>query len=77
MGNVSEIRIFISSTFRNLNDERSYIVNVIFPELVRITRERGVTLTPIDLRWGIPDEESIFKVIQTCFDEIDKARPIL
>ena len=75
MGNVNEIRLFISSTFRDLNDERSYIVNVIFPELVRITRERGVTLTPIDLRWGIPDEESIFKVIQTCFDEIDKARP--
>ncbi|MFP3295900.1 MAG: tetratricopeptide repeat protein, partial [Caldisphaera sp.] len=75
MGNVNEIRIFISSTFKDLNDERSYLVNVIFPELVRITRERGITLTIIDLRWGIPDEASIFKVIKTCFDEIDKARP--
>ena len=75
MGNVSEIRIFISSTFRDLKDERDYLMNVIFPELMRITRERGLTFTPIDLRWGIPDEESIFKVIQTCFDEIDRARP--
>jgi energy-coupling factor transporter ATP-binding protein EcfA2 len=75
MGNVNEIRIFISSTFKDLNDERNYLVNVIFPELVRITRERGITLTIIDLRWGIPDEASIFKVIKTCFDEIDKARP--
>jgi len=64
MGNVNEIRIFISSTFKDLNDERSYLVNVIFPELVRITRERGITLTIIDLRWGIPDEASIFKVIK-------------
>ena len=75
MGNVNEIRIFISSTFRDLKDERDYLMNVIFPELMRITRERGLTFTPIDLRWGIPDEESIFKVIQTCFDEIDRARP--
>jgi len=75
MGNVNEIRIFISSTFRDLNEERNYLMNVTFPELIRITRERGINFTPIDLRWGIPDEESIFKVIQTCFDEIDRARP--
>jgi len=75
MGNVSEIRIFISSTFRDLKDERDYLMNVIFPELIRITRERGLTFTPIDLRWGIPDESFIFKVIKTCFDEIDRARP--
>jgi len=75
MGNVREIRIFISSTFRDLKDERDYLVNVIFPELIRITRERDLTFTPIDLRWGIPDESFIFKVIKTCFDEIDRARP--
>jgi len=75
MGNVSEIRIFISSTFRDLKDERDYLMNVIFPELIRITRERDLTFTPIDLRWGMPDETFIFKVIKTCFDEIDRARP--
>jgi len=75
MGNVSEIRIFISSTFRDLKDERDYLMNVIFPELIRITRERGLTFIPIDLSWGIPDESFIFKVIKTCFDEIDRARP--
>jgi len=75
MGNVREIRIFVSSTFRDLKDERDYLMNVIFPELIRITRERGLTFTPIDLRWGIPDESFIFKVIKTCFDEIDRARP--
>jgi tetratricopeptide (TPR) repeat protein len=75
MGNVNEIRIFISSTFRDLKDERDYLMNVTFPELIRITRERGITFTPIDLRWGIPNEDSIFKVIQTCFAEIDRARP--
>jgi len=29
-------------------------MNVIFPDLVRITRERSMDLIPIYLKWGYP-----------------------
>ena len=70
-----KIRIFLSSTFRDLNDERNYLNDIIFPELIRKSRERGVTLTVVDLRWGITQEKSILEIIHICLQEIDKARP--
>ncbi|MEM3455836.1 MAG: DUF4062 domain-containing protein, partial [Candidatus Micrarchaeia archaeon] len=76
MGTVKErtIHFFVSSTFRDLNDERNYLVNVTFPDLIRKARERGVYVTYVDLRWGIT-EESLSKIINICLDEIDRARP--
>ena len=73
-----EIRIFLSSTLRNLNDKRTYLMDVVFPELIRICRERDLFLTVVDLRWGIsnPDDESIIShVMDVCFREIERARP--
>jgi tetratricopeptide (TPR) repeat protein len=71
-----EIRIFISSTFRDMQDEREYLIKHIFPELRSICRERGVEFTEIDLRWGVTEEEAQQgKVLKICLDEIDKCRP--
>jgi hypothetical protein len=70
-----KIRIFFSSTFRYLNDERNYLNDIIFPDLIRKSRERGVTLTFVDLRWGITDEKSILEIMHICLQEIDKATP--
>ncbi|MEM3986944.1 MAG: tetratricopeptide repeat protein, partial [Candidatus Methanomethylicia archaeon] len=67
------IHVFVSSTFRDLNDERNYLVNVVFPELIRKARGRGVYVTFIDLRWGIA-EDSLSKIISTCLKEIDRAK---
>ena len=76
--NRREIRIFLSSTFRDLNDERTYLMDIVFPELTRICRERDLFLTVVDLRWGIsnPDDEKIIShVMNVCFSEIERARP--
>ena len=71
-----EIRIFISSTFRDMQDEREYLIKHIFPELRTICRERGVEFTEIDLRWGVTEEEAQQgKVVKICLDEIDRCRP--
>ena len=71
------IRIFLSSTFIDLNDERTYLMNIIFPELIRISRKRNVNLTFVDLRWGInePEFNKINNVADKCFEQIDNARP--
>ena len=70
------IRIFISSTFSDMQDERNELVSKVFPLLRKEAAKRGVTLTDIDLRWGITKEESeSSKVIDICLDEIDKSHP--
>lgn len=72
----SELRIFISSTFHDLAEEREYLVKKVFPEIRQLCRERGVQFTEIDLRWGLTEEEALQgKVIRTCLEEIDRCRP--
>jgi nephrocystin-3 len=71
-----QIRVFISSTFRDFAEERDLLVKKIFPELRRRCRERKVELIDVDLRWGITEEEAQQgKVLPICLAEIDRARP--
>jgi len=71
-----QIRVFLSSTFRDFMEERDLLVKQVFPELRRKARERGVEVVDVDLRWGITEEESRQgKVIPICLGEIDRCRP--
>jgi len=47
------IRIFISSTFRDMHAERDHLVKVVFPELRDWWEKRQLHFIDIDLRWGI------------------------
>ena len=70
------IRVFISSTFRDMQEERDHLVKFIFPQLRKMCEERGVTWTEVDLRWGIPDEQKAEgKVLPICLEEIRRCRP--
>lgn len=72
----NELRLFVSSTFRDLMPEREVLVKKIFPKLRELCRQRGVHFTEIDLRWGITAEEArTGKVVRICLEEIDKCRP--
>ena len=51
-----EIRVFISSTFRDMQEEREELVKQVFPQLRRLCENRFVTWSEVDLRWGIPEE---------------------
>src|SRR5258708_21323387 len=76
MSTPTELRVFVSSTFRDLRDEREYLVKKVFPEIRALCRERGVMFTEIDLRWGLTDEQaSLGQVVRICLDEIDRCRP--
>jgi tetratricopeptide (TPR) repeat protein len=73
---ISEMRVFLSSTFTDLQPEREHLIKKIFPEFRALCRERGVEFTEIDLRWGVTEEESrTGKTISICLEEIDKCRP--
>lgn len=76
MSSPTELRVFVSSTFRDLHDEREHLVKKIFPEIRALCRSRGITFTEVDLRWGLTDEDVVLgQVIGTCLAEIDRCRP--
>src|ERR1035438_8288813 len=71
-----EIRVFISSTFRDMQEEREELVKQIFPQLRRLCESRGVTWGEVGLRWGVPDEaKAEGKVLPLCLAEIEHCRP--
>ena len=70
------IRVFLSSTFADMERERSYFNEVLVPQLNRICAQRGVSFFSVDLRWGITQEEQVNgQVLPICLSEIDKCRP--
>ncbi len=70
------IRVFISSTFEDMNDERTELMKKTFPRLRVMAAERDVTLTEVDLRWGITQQDSESgKVVKICLQEIENSIP--
>lgn len=71
-----ELRLFISSTFRDLIEEREELLKKVFPQLRHICRQRGIDFVEIDLRWGLTEQDSALgTVIRTCLEEVDRCRP--
>jgi nephrocystin-3 len=70
------IRIFVSSTFRDMIEDRNELMTHCWPELRKFCAERHVELTEVDLRWGISEEQSTRKeTLKLCLDEIRACRP--
>ena len=70
------IRVFVSSTFRDMQAERDELVLRIFPQLRQLCEQRDVMWCEIDLRWGITEEQSERgEVILICLEEIHRCRP--
>lgn len=70
------IRVFVSSTFRDMQDEREELVKRVFPSIRRLCEQRGVAFAEVDLRWGVTDEQKAEgAVLPICLAEIDRSRP--
>jgi hypothetical protein len=70
-----QIRIFISSTFLDMQEERKYLVEKLFPSLRRYCAERDVNVQEVDLRWGITSEDSRQgRVVDMCLTAIKKTQ---
>ena len=70
------IRVFVSSTFRDMQAEREELVKRVFPLVRRLCEERGVAWSEVDLRWGVTDEQKAEgAVLPICLAEIDRSRP--
>ena len=70
-----EIRVFLSSTFRDFNEERKLLATQVFPELNRRARERGVELVEVDLRWGVTQQQAEDgHALEICLQEIERCK---
>ena len=66
------VRVFISSTFRDMHAERDWLVKVVFPKLRERMAKRNLYLVDVDLRWDLTEEEAEHgKVLGVCPDEIE------
>src|SRR5690606_32514996 len=52
------IRVFISSTFIDMQKERDILIRFIFPELKSLFKDRRIDVVEIDYRWGITEDEA-------------------
>ena len=70
-----EVRIFLSSTFSDMEEERAALVKT-FNVLKINANRRSVSLSILDLRWGVTEEESKNgKVLSVCLNEIEHSHP--
>ncbi len=70
------VRVFISSTFRDMHAERDHLVKVVFPALREQLEKHRIDLIDIDLRWGVTREQAENdEVLALCLQQIDKCRP--
>lgn len=70
------IRVFVSSTFRDMHEEREELVKRVFPQIRRLCETRNVVWSEVDLRWGVTDEQKAEgAVLPICLAEIDRSRP--
>ncbi len=66
------VRVFISSTFRDMQAERDHLVRFVFPRLRETLLRRRIHLVDVDLRWGVTRDQDAFDL---CMDEIDRCQP--
>lgn len=68
-------RIFVSSTFSDLKEERNVLQMKVFPRLRELCQEYGCKFQAIDLRWGVREEAAIDQqTMRICLDEIDRCQ---
>ncbi len=73
--------VFISSTFADMQAERDYLKQIVFPKVEEELQKRRIKLEIVDLRWGVDttsmkqESEREANVLKVCLEEIKRCRP--
>lgn len=75
-------KIFVSSTFKDMQFERDHLHSRIVPLLDAQAAAYGESVSLVDLRWGVDttdldSAEGARKVLSVCIDEIDRCKPYM
>ena len=69
------IRVFLSCTFRDSDDERSYLLQHVFPRGRQDCAQRSVGFIEIGLRLGVIEQASQnCLTVERCLSEIERSR---
>lgn len=69
------IRLFISSTFRDMHGERDLLLRSLLPALQARAAPYRISLHAIDLRWGITEEETRRnRQLEVCLGEVENSQ---
>lgn len=66
------VRVFISSTFRDMQAERDWLARFVFPRLREELVKYRVHFVDVDLRWGVTSDQNALGV---CREVIDECHP--
>jgi WD40 repeat protein len=68
-------RVFLSSTFEDLIQERSALQREVFPTLAKQCDSHGARFQAIDLRWGVREEAALDqRTMDICLREIERCQ---
>ena len=75
-------KIFVSSTFKDMQEERNLLNNIVLPKIKNYAKKYNEEIYFTDLRWGVntdnlDSDEGAKKVLEVCFKEIEKSRPFM
>ncbi|GFO05233.1 leucine-rich repeat and WD repeat-containing protein [Plakobranchus ocellatus] len=73
----STIRVFFSSTFTDMSEERNLLMREAVPELRRYCHQKGFDFEVVDMRWGIrEDAASDHTTVDIVLKEIENCQKI-
>ena len=68
-------RVFVSSTFEDLKEERDALQRHVFPRLRKLSEAHSARFQAIDLRWGVRDEAALDQqTMEICLREIERCQ---
>jgi len=74
-GAAGTFRVFVSSPFEDLTEERNALQRDVFAGLNELCRPRGARFQTVDLRWSVPGEAGLdHRTMEICFAEIERCR---
>lgn len=69
------VRVFISSTFRDMHSERDLLIGQVMPQLRLRAASHFLSLEEVDLRWGITEEETKKdRQLSLCLSEVVRSQ---
>jgi hypothetical protein len=67
-------RIFFSSPFGGMEDEREELTRKYFPQIQHACNAKGIQFVAVDMRWGITSQAADqAQVINICLREVDRS----
>jgi hypothetical protein len=70
-------RVFVSSTFTDMKEERCLLQKDVFPRLEKFCEQNNAKFQAVDLRWGVTEESQLNqKTLQICLNEVSRCQQI-